>query len=221
LYLYRFVCATSKETADTVPLTSYRSPRGREHLFRVAKIWEAGRATSAASSFFDPIAIGVHKEEFIDGAAGANNPVGDVWNQAKDIWPSDPFEEDIKCLVSIGTGIPSLNAFGDDLLEIGQSLIAIATETERTAERFCRDKSRLDDEGRYYRFNVIKGLEGIGLEDSEQRNAIIAATSRYVESQAVFNQIKACGRILAEKKGELLELYTNIALLSLLCTVHG
>lgn len=62
-------------------------------------------------------------------------------------------------------------------------------------------------------------MEGIGLEDSEQRNAIIAATSRYVESQAVFKQVKACGRILAEKKDELLQLYTNIALLSLLYTL--
>jgi hypothetical protein len=133
----------------------------------VAKIWEAGRATSAVSSFFDPIVIGDYQEAFVDGAAGANNPVGDVWNQVKDMWLSDLFEENIKCLVLIGIGVPSLNAFGDDLLEIGQSLIAIATEIERTAERFCRDKSRLDDRGCYFRFNVVKGLEGIGLEDSE------------------------------------------------------
>ena len=40
--------------------------------------WEACRATSAASSFFDPIAIGRYKEEFGDGATGANNPVLEV-----------------------------------------------------------------------------------------------------------------------------------------------
>ncbi|KAL9607110.1 MAG: hypothetical protein Q9167_007945 [Letrouitia subvulpina] len=118
-----FVCATSKETSDTVRLTSYRSPRGRERLIRVTKIWEAGRATSAASSFFDPITIG-----------------------------------------DFGTGMPSLKPFTDDLVGIGQSLLAIATETEKTAERFSRDKSTLDDRGRYYRFNVIQGLEDVGLE---------------------------------------------------------
>ncbi|KAF2682086.1 hypothetical protein K458DRAFT_307878, partial [Lentithecium fluviatile CBS 122367] len=53
-----FVCATSSETGDTVRLTSYRSPRGRERLLRTTKIWEAGRATSAALSFFDLITIG-------------------------------------------------------------------------------------------------------------------------------------------------------------------
>ena len=79
------MCATSKETGDTVRLTSYRSPRGRERLLRTTKIWEAGRATSAASSFFDPITIGNFEESFVDGATGANNPVYEVWNEAQDI----------------------------------------------------------------------------------------------------------------------------------------
>ncbi|KAF2175261.1 FabD/lysophospholipase-like protein [Zopfia rhizophila CBS 207.26] len=185
-----FVCATSSETGDTVRLTSYRSPRGRERLLRTTKIWEAGRATSAASSFFDPITIGDFKESFVDGATGANNPVYEVWNEAQDIWPSGSLEDKIKCLVSIGTGVPSLTPFKDDLISIGQSLLAIAVETEKTAERFSRDKSRLDGTGRYYRFNVLRGLEDIGLEDSKRKNAIIAATDRYIESQAVFKQTR-------------------------------
>lgn len=168
-----FVCATSGETGDTVRLTSYRSPRGRERLLRTTKIWEASRATSAASSCFDPITLGDFEETFVDGATGANNPVYEVWNEAQDIWPSGSLEGKIKCLVSIGTGVPSLTPFKDDLIGIGQSLLAIATETEKTAERFSRDNSRLDDTGRYYRFNVLRGLEGIGLEDSKQKNAIM------------------------------------------------
>jgi predicted acylesterase/phospholipase RssA len=182
----------SSETGDTVRLTSYRSPRGRERLLRTTKIWEAGRATSAASSFFDPITIGDFEESFIDGATGANNPVYEVWNEAQDVWLSGLLEDKIKCLVSIGTGVPSLTPFKDDIIGIGQSLLAIAIETEKTAERFSRDKSRLDDTGRYYWFNVLRGLEDVGLEDLKQRNAIIAAIDRYIESQAVFKQMKAC-----------------------------
>ena len=195
-----FVCATSKETGDTVRFTSYRSLRGRERQFRVTKIWEAGRATSAASSFFDPITIGGFGESFVDGATGANNPVYEVWNEAQDIWPSGSLEERIQCLVSIGTGMPSLKPFTDDLVGVGQNLLAIATETEKTAERFNRDKSALDDKGCYYRFNVLKGLENIGLEDSTQKNSIIAVTDRYLESQAVFKQMKACGNSLATRQ---------------------
>jgi predicted acylesterase/phospholipase RssA len=194
----RFVCATSKETGSTVCITTYRSPRGRERLLRTTKIWEAGRATSAASSFFDPITIGDFSEGFVDGATGANNPVYEVWNQAQDMWPSGSLEDKVGCLVSIGTGVPSLKPFSDDLVGVGQSLLAIATETDETAERFCRDKSGLDDKGHYYRFNVLQGLEDVGLEDSARKNAIIAATDRYVESQATFKQMKACAEKLRD-----------------------
>lgn len=172
-------------------LTSYRS-RGRERLLRTTKIWEAGRATSAASSFFDPITIGVFGETFVDGATGANNPVYEVWNEAQDLWPSDSFEDNVKRFVSIGTGVPSLRPFENDVLGVGRSLLAIATDTERTAERFCRDKARLHSAGRYYRFNVLRGLEDIGLEEANRRNAIVAATDRYIESQEVFQKIRAC-----------------------------
>jgi predicted acylesterase/phospholipase RssA len=156
------------------------------------KIWEACRATSAASSFFDPIAVGRYGEEFVDGATGANNPVYEVWNEAQLIWGPERLESRIKCLVSIGTGVPSLKPFQDDVFHIGKTLVAIATETEQTAERFRRDKSHLDINGQYYRFNVDHGLEDIGLEESKKRKEIAAATGRYLRSQGVFKQMQAC-----------------------------
>lgn len=126
-----------------------------DRLLRVTKIWEAGRATSAASSFFDPITIGDFGEVFVDGATGANNPIYEVWKEAKGIWPSGLLEDKVKCLVSIGTGIPSLTPLKDNLKDIGDSLVAIATETETTAETFSRDKSELGKKGKYYRFSVV------------------------------------------------------------------
>ncbi|KAI9823351.1 MAG: hypothetical protein M1819_001359 [Sarea resinae] len=195
-----FVCATSKQTSETVCLTSYRSPRGNSDLLNSVKIWEACRATSAASSFFDPVAIGRYEEEFVVGTAGANNPVWEVWNQAKLMWGPQPLEGRIKCLVSIGTGVPSIKPFGDAVFHIGKTLVAIATETEQTAERFRRDKSHLDDNGQYYRFNVVRGLEKIGLEESKKRKEIVAATRRYVGSQAVFKQLQACADNVAGRE---------------------
>ncbi|KAF2191272.1 FabD/lysophospholipase-like protein [Zopfia rhizophila CBS 207.26] len=195
-----FVCATSKETSETVCLTSYKSPRGNNDLLNSVKIWEACRATSAASSFFDPIAIGRYNEEFVDGATGANNPVVELWNQAQLMWGPAPLEGKVQCLVSIGTGIPSLKPFRDDLLHIGETLVAIATETEQTAERFRRDKAYLDSSNRYFRFNVVRGLEDIGLEQSTMRKEIAAATRRYVASQDVFKQMQACAGNLASRE---------------------
>lgn len=195
--LRRFVCATSKETSETVCLTNYKTPRGNNDLLNSAKIWEACRATSAASSFFDPIAIGRYKEEFVDGATGANNPVVELWNQAQLIWGPDPLEGKVQRLISIGTGIPSLKPFKDDLLHIGETLVAIATDTEQTAERFRQDKVYLDNGNRYFRFNVIRGLESIGLEDSTMEKEIAAATRRYVTSQDVFKQMQRCAGEIA------------------------
>jgi predicted acylesterase/phospholipase RssA len=154
-----FVCATSKQTSETVCLTTYKSPRGNDDLLNSTKIWEACRATSAASSFFDPIGIGRYDEEFLDGGTGANNPVWEIWNQAQMMYGPEPLEDNLDFLVSIGTGVPSVKAFRDDVLHITQTLIAMATETEQTAERFRQNKAHLDEDGRYYRFNVSRGLE--------------------------------------------------------------
>ncbi|KAJ5811278.1 hypothetical protein N7474_007579, partial [Penicillium riverlandense] len=172
-----FVCATSKQTTNTVCLTSYRSPRGGTHLLNSTKIWQACRATSAATSFFDPITIGPFEEEFVDGALGENNPVYALWNQAQDVWGDQPWGK-IQCLVSIGTGIPTLKPVRDEILGIWSTLKELATETEKTAEQFRRDKSSLDEQGRYYRFNVDHGLEHVGLEESKKKKEIAAATSR-------------------------------------------
>ena len=76
-----FVCAMSKETGHTA-LSRTNPSRRSSHLFNAARIWEAARATSAASSFFDSIKIGRFGEEFVDGATGFDNPVQYLWNEA-------------------------------------------------------------------------------------------------------------------------------------------
>lgn len=117
-----------------------------------------------------------------------------------DIWGADALGRKLRCLVSIGTGVPSLKQVRDDVLGITETLKDLATETEKTARRFHKDKSHLDDEGRYYRFNVDRGLEDVGLEESKRKKEIATATRSYVQSQAVFKQIKACADILARRE---------------------
>ncbi|KAF2189804.1 hypothetical protein K469DRAFT_747798 [Zopfia rhizophila CBS 207.26] len=148
-------------------------------LFRKVKVWKTTRATPAASSFFDLFANGNFQETFDDGAAGANNPVYNMWIEAQDVWQGS-LEDKVKCTVN------------DDLVGVGQSLLAIATETEKAAGKFSRDKSELENAGQYYRFIVLRGLEDVDIEDSKRKNTIIAATNRYIESQAAFKLMKAC-----------------------------
>jgi hypothetical protein len=136
----------------------------------------------------------------VDGATGANNPVREVWDQAQLAWGPEPLEGKVKCLVSIGTGVPSLKAFKDDVFNIGQTLAAIATETEQTAERFRRERGLLDSTGRYYRFNVARGLEDIGLEEAKKVKEMAAATRRYISSQEVHKQMQACAGSIAGRE---------------------
>ncbi|CRK12348.1 hypothetical protein BN1708_010444 [Verticillium longisporum] len=187
-----FVCATSKETGDTVCLTSFRSPRST-HLFDCTTVWEACRATSATATFFDPIAIGPFGEQFVDGALGANNPVAVLWSQAQDVWGAS-LRDSLRCLVSIGAGVPALQPLRDNVLGILATLMTLAPETENTAENFRRDKADLDDDGRYFRFNVVRGLEQIGMDEAKKKAEIVAATGRYVASQDVLKQMRACAR---------------------------
>ena len=195
-----FVCAVSKETGDTVCLTSYRFSRSdNSDLLKSTKIWQACRATSATTTLFDPIAIGPVPEEFVSGPLGANNPVRTLWNQAQDVW-GDQLHGRLQCIVSIGTGVPVLAPVRDDLSGIWATYRELVMEMEKTAEQFRRDKSDLDDEGRYYRFNVDHGLEEIGLEESKKKEEIAAATQRYVESQAVFKQLQACANAIAGRE---------------------
>ena len=106
----------------------------------------------------------------------------------------------LKCIVSIGTGVPPVKPVRDDAFGIWETLKELATETERTAEQFRQDKASLDDDGRYFRFNVAHGLEDVGLEESQKKTEIAAVTWRYIASQAVFKEMKACASILAARE---------------------
>lgn len=139
--------------------TSYKSHSDSD-LLETTKIWEAARATSAAPSFFDPIKICRFREEFGDGGTGANNPVRILWNQAQYCLNQGGLvERNLGCFVSIGTGIPSLEPFGDQLMKVAKTLQNIATETERTAKLFREEHAELAKQNRYFRFNVSRGLE--------------------------------------------------------------
>jgi hypothetical protein len=135
----RFVCSMSQQTSDIVIFPSYYSRTWEMSMFDRVRIWEAARATSAATSFFEPLVI--DGKAFVDGATGANNPIYQLWAEATSIYrPCDGWklEDDLKCVVLIGTGIPSSKPFGPGIGGVAKTLMAIATAAENTAEQFQR-----------------------------------------------------------------------------------
>jgi predicted acylesterase/phospholipase RssA len=197
LTILRFVCATSGNTSTPILFTSYPSPRGTTSLYNQTKIWEAARATSAAPTFFDPIKIGPTKRTFGDGATGANNPVSELWNEAIDIYNLEHLDENLACIVSIGTGEPNLRKFGENIKDVAESILKISTQTETTANNFSRSHPELNSgQQRYFRFNAARGLAEIGLDEASEAGRIEDMTDDYLKKDSTLIQIRQCAKLI-------------------------
>ncbi|KAJ6087603.1 hypothetical protein N7467_006517 [Penicillium canescens] len=185
-----FVCTADRDTKDIVRLRSYSL--SHERSIR-ATICEAALATSAATTFFEPVTIG--DRSFADGGLGANNPVDEVEGEASNIWcpNTGDLKPLVKCFISIGTGHPGIKPFEDSMFKfLGQTLVHIATETESTERRFMARWARFFDEGRYFRFNVEQGLQDIGLEEYKKKGSIESATDHYLNHTVRMFQVRNC-----------------------------
>lgn len=124
--------------------------------------------------------------------------------EASDIWSEGrgwKLEENLKCLISIGTGKLHLRAFGDSLIknEIGEALVAISTNTERVADTFEKQNTYLYQHGQAFRFNVEQGLENVGLEDAQKLAEIESVTRRFIQTEKTFISLKSAAARLKER----------------------
>ena len=194
-------CAKAAEIATTVLLRSYKS---RDALNNIpATICEAVRATSAATSFFEPVTVGPRGRKFVDGGLGTNNPVEQIWNEAQNIWCTGEQElrDLLKCFVSVGTGNPGTKPIATGALKFfSETLVSIATQTEDTAKLFVARHRQLFEGKRYFRFNVQQGLQDVGLEEYEKGALIDAATTEYMDSQETKSAAQACAMNLKQKQ---------------------
>lgn len=185
-----------------------------ELLFDECKIWEACRATSAATSFFDPIKIGKFGQEFADGAVLYNNPIRLVEQEASLIWPGCI---ESALMVSIGTGCAPGGRFGGNLSSIITAMKAIITETETTHNDFFQAHRAMVDQNRLYRFNVFHGLSDVGLEEAKEKAEIVIRTRTYLNKAETCRLAESCIRQLCNQEPPgagsslLSELEVNIA----------
>ena len=177
-------------------------------IFDSATILQACRATSAASTYFEPLTIylgpegGKYTSTFIDAAVGGdNNPIRQLWHQAAGVW-EDPLERKINCVVSIGTGKPSLPAYGPSAKDLASRFLEIATECDKTAREFYNEHRHAlgGAEPRYFRFTVERGLENVGLDESTKKGRIIEATKEYLNDGEVFDKLEKCAERLAPRQ---------------------
>ncbi len=198
-----FVCTADRDTKDIVRLRSYSLPE--EPNIR-ATICQAALATSAATTFFDPVSIG--DRTFADGGLGANNPVDEVEGEASNIWCLETGELKplVKCFVSTGTGNPGKKPFEDSMIKfLGQTVVDIATETEKTERRFIARWAGHFVGKRYFRFNVDQGLQNVGLDEYKKKGAMEAATEGYLTHFAQKLQVRDCIQNLRLKQSVYIE----------------
>jgi hypothetical protein len=178
-------------------------------------IWEVGRASSAAPTFFDPLVVQSSKETLVgtvpldlvelisinsrrssDGGLGFNNPIYELWEEAQDVLKYQP----LRCLVSIGTGMPGVQPVGSSLKTLFETLRAIATETQKTHERFSLSHAE-NTKGRYFRFNVDRGMENIGLDEYKRIGTMHELTRGYLDhTPGLPSQLEDCANKLRKQK---------------------
>jgi hypothetical protein len=140
--------------------------------------------------------------KFVDGALGANNPVDQVEEEAREIWCSDTgnLQQLVKCFVSIGTGkLPTYNIH-DRIDKFIATLAKMATDVEKTAEASMKRWRQHLDQGRYFRFNVDHGLQTVGMKEYKKKGEIQAATYKYLNSQVQSSSVQRCVENLILKK---------------------
>jgi len=185
-----FVCAIPTSNASSAALfRTYNNPHLPEESYEDCKTWEACRATSAATTFFDPITIGPMKQKFADGAVAYNNPIQLVYREAKYMWPERMKDA---LLISIGTGASPGPAFEGNAISIIKALRTIVTETEKTNNDFLHQHYDMLDAGCLYRFNVIHKLAEIGLEEYKEISNVAGATGDYLNDAELRQKYRRC-----------------------------
>ncbi|KAJ7831042.1 hypothetical protein B0H13DRAFT_1915667 [Mycena leptocephala] len=167
-------------------------------------IWQAGRATSAAPTFFKQIRIGPPgiEEAFVDGGMGQNNPIAALLLEAQVVFP----DHQIACIISLGTGqphtikipTPSLlkRLFPLDVIE---AIKGIATDCEKQHQLSAHHFDPVPHV--YFRFNVERGMQDIQLNQWERLGDVAANTRQYLLSHPTQNQLVDAVKSVVEKIG--------------------
>lgn len=154
-------------------------------------LWGACRATSAATSYFEPFAHG--NLRFVDGAFANNNPVFQVMIEAEAMWKDRQM-----MLVSIGTGNAAGKSLDGGAYSLLRTLPKLVTQTENTADQFYDSHQDMVDRDQYFRFTV-DGLGVVGLGDYKMVNAIESETLHYLRQGPIGRRLKKCMESLLDR----------------------
>lgn len=202
-----FVCAVEPDKLGSAQrFRTYTVEDEADQWLKDCKIWEAARATTAATMFFKEITITYNtiSKRFIDGALGYNNPVEELIDEAGHILSR---KRKVGAIVSLGTGTkPKGLRSTEDVgflalpygFSAGKTLKDIAVDPE-AAHRRVRDKLKAYPDT-YFRFNVPGGAVEIGLEDWQKMGVLKERTKAYLAQEEVEKEMEALVEVLLKNK---------------------
>lgn len=198
MIVFSFVCA--------VPAASVNKARRLctydRNVVGECAIWEAARATSAAPTFFEPANVSIRPgitERFLDGAMAYNNPVQELYAEAKRVFPNI----EIDCIISLGCGssprgeLPRPKVWERAIPKnVIKALKHIAVDCQKAHETMLETFGDRPDT--YFRFNVDVGLQGVGLGEWEKLGDVQSITLDYLDGFEVKQQMDTAARILQQ-----------------------
>ncbi|KAJ0121219.1 hypothetical protein J7T55_008382 [Diaporthe amygdali] len=208
---HAFVCTMpAQRHKETVCLRTYDVAGDK---YPNCLIYEAARATTAATTYFKPMAIKDEEgkeEKFVDAALGTNNPISILWDEAVSLFGK---KRRLGCVVSLGTGSRKVEMApgGEKLIEKAKFLISaikvmkeIGTDSEKDHERWQTKFEEFDNT--YFRLNVDGGAQGIELSDWEKIGELKARTREYLQNSKVKKSIDDLAEVLLGNKNSGLNL---------------
>ena len=217
LTLISIVLAWQKSTlrGTRVPylFRTYRHPRIYDLLERNPDhidnypIWQVGRATSAAPTYFKAMKIREDddKFEFVDGGFGTNNPSEEVYRSVKQM--SNNSRTAVRTLVSIGTGknneVVHLGRGYQKYLSYLNAAVKWASDSERIhGTVYGMAQGNAD----YFRLNVEEGIGSMkldawkGTHGRKTLQQLNDATEAYLSTDSAQEILRNSARMLVQTR---------------------
>ncbi|KAI8280182.1 Vegetative incompatibility protein HET-E-1 [Colletotrichum sp. SAR11_57] len=181
-----FVATVRADDEELLLLRSYVNKQQPDMHSAKFEMWEALRATSAASTYFKEYRRG--NEGYVDGAFKSNNPIFEVHHEAADLWPGrDVF------LISIGTGTKPSAPLGGHVVKLVRFMTKLATATEGSWIRFNRTHKQLAEENRLFRFSA-PGIGEVDLGNYKMIGNVAMRTETYLRDTTTARDIARCSK---------------------------
>ncbi|KAI3546788.1 hypothetical protein CSPX01_04030 [Colletotrichum filicis] len=200
-----FVTTVQTDDNELLLLRSYETRQELDKHSKQFQLWEALRATSAATTYFKEYRRG--NAGFLDGALKSNNPIFQVRQEARDQWPDrEAF------LISIGTGTKPSVPLRGNLIHLARTLTKLVTETEETWNRFKGSHKEMLKDSLLFRYSVPE-LGGVDLGNHKLMGMVRTNTERHLREAATEKYVTACAKKIVEiESGEYAKPHTGKAL---------